>query len=183
MENVFTQPKSNFSFSWKDLGNIKDSRKDLGEEMPVLVYRLMQYTIKDILCKDFGKEKTDGIFRRAGYLAGIEFAKNVLDLQTDFNTFIAQLQKALQELKMGVLRIEEHDKEAGSLVLTIGQDLDCSGLPVTNEKVCVYDEGLIAGILEAYTGNSYDMQEVDCWASGAVVCRFKADRAKAVTIN
>ena len=45
-------------------------------------------------------------------------------------------------------------------------------LPVTNETVCNYDEGFIAGILEAYTGKKYDVREVDCWASGDRVCRF-----------
>jgi predicted hydrocarbon binding protein len=57
-------------------------------------------------------------------------------------------------------------------VLTVGQDLDCSGLPVTNETVCNYDEGFIAGILEAYTGKKYEVREVDCWANGDRVCRF-----------
>jgi predicted hydrocarbon binding protein len=58
-------------------------------------------------------------------------------------------------------------------VLTVGQDLDCSGLPMTNETVCFYDEGFIAGILETYTGKKYDVREIDCWANGDRVCRFQ----------
>jgi len=75
-------------------------------------------------------------------------------------------------MKIGILRMEAFDPDTGNIVLTVGQDLDCSGLPITNENVCIYDEGFIAGILEVYTGKKYDVREVDCWASGDRVCRF-----------
>lgn len=175
MDNVFTQKEKHSSFSWDKLGNIKEGRGDLGEEMPVLVYRLMQYTMLDVLSKAYGEDTANVYFRDAGHLAGTEFSKNALDLTVDFNTFIAQLQQALRDLKVGILRMEAFDPDTGEIVLTVGEDLDCSGLPVTNETVCNYDEGFIAGILEAYTGKVYHVQEVDCWASGDRVCRFKGE--------
>lgn len=93
----------------------------------------------------------------------------------DFDTFIAGLQESMKELKIGILRMESKDDDSGQIMLTVGQDLDCSGLPITNENVCVYDEGFIAGILEAFTGDIYTVREVDCWASGDRVCRFQCD--------
>ncbi len=60
-------------------------------------------------------------------------------------------------------------------VLTVSEDLDCSGLPVSGETVCDYDEGFIAGILNEYTQIEFDVKEVDCWASGGRVCRFTAN--------
>ena len=170
--NVFTKGRKHEDFIWENLGNIKEGRGDLGEEMPVLVYRLMQYTMLDVLSKAYGLEQANIHFREAGFLAGTEFAKNTLDLKTDFNVFVANLQKSLQDLKVGVLRVEVFEPETGNIVLTVGQDLDCSGLPITHENVCIYDEGFISGILEAYTGKKYDVREVDCWASGDRVCRF-----------
>jgi len=170
--------RSHEVFSWETLGDIKMGRGDLGADMPVLVHRLMQYTLLDVLCKSFGIEKANSFFKDAGFLAGTEFAKNVLDLSTDFDSFIADLQKALESLKVGILRIESSEADTGRFVLTLEQDLDCSGLPVTDENICVYDEGFIAGILNAYTGKNYDVREVDCWASGDSVCRFNADVAK-----
>jgi len=172
MENVFKPNVSHDSFVWENLGDIREGRGNLGENMPVLVYRLMQYTMLDILSKEHGPEKADDYFRAAGFLAGTEFAHHALDLKADFNTFIANLQKSLQELKIGILRMETFNMETGDIVLTIGQNLNCSGLPVTNENVCNYDEGFIAGILEAYTGKKYRVREVDCWANGDGVCRF-----------
>ena len=171
--NVFMSAKKHEEFSWENLGNIEEGRGDLSENMPVAVYRLMQYTMLDVLAKAHGLEKANEYFRDAGFLAGSEFAKNVLDLSAEFNVFISNLQKALLDFKIGVLRMEDFDPNTGNITLTVGQDLDCSGLPITHENVCIYDEGFIAGILEMYTGKKYDVREVDCWASGNRVCRFK----------
>jgi len=178
MSNVFLKGASHNAFTWDSLNNIKEGRGDMGEEMPVLVYRLMQYTMLDVLAKAHGGDQANEYFRQAGFLAGIEFAKHTLDLKADFNAFLAELQNVLQTMKIGILRMEAFDPETGDIILTVGQDLDCSGLPVTNENVCNYDEGFIAGILEAYTGKKYDVREVDCWASGDRVCRFSGKVVK-----
>jgi predicted hydrocarbon binding protein len=45
---------------------------------------------------------------------------------------------------------------------------------MTDEVVCTYDEGFIAGILERYTGKPFNVKEIDCWASGGRICRFHA---------
>ena len=84
MKNVFeTDPESHYRFSWDKLGDIEKGRKHLGESMPVLVYRLLEYSMNDVLFKNFGKDKADDIFRQAGFLAGSEFAKHVLPLDAD----------------------------------------------------------------------------------------------------
>lgn len=176
MENIFAKKQTHNVFSWENLGDIKEGRGDLGEEMPVLLYRLMQYTMLDVLTREYGSDGANEHFRAAGYLAGTEFAKNVLDITVEFDTFIANLQRTLRQLKVGILRMEAFDSSTGEIVLTVGQDLDCSGLPVSNEVVCMYDEGFISGILEVYTGKKYDVREIDCWANGDRVCRFKGTR-------
>jgi len=174
--NVFLKDMKRKEFQWSSLGNIKEGRGDLGEEMPVLVYRLMQFTMIDVLSKAYGLDVANSHFRDAGFLAGSEFAKNALNLTLEFNEFVASLQEALRDLKIGILRMESFDANTGSIILTVAQDLDCSGLPITDESVCVYDEGFIAGILEVYTGAKYEVREIDCWASGDRVCRFEGVR-------
>lgn len=178
MENIFAPQNSHNTFSWGSLGDIKMGRGELGEEMPVLVYRLMQFTMLDVMSQDMGEEKANRYFRSAGHLAGMQFASHMLNLNQEFDSFITALQTSLKDLKIGILRMEKFDVSTGDIILSVGEDLDCSGLPITEEVVCVYDEGFIAGILEAYTGKAYDVQEIDCWANGARVCRF-AGKVKA----
>ena len=170
--NIFSKSETIHEFSWDKLGDIREGRGDLGEEMPVLVYRLMQFTMLDVLSKEFGQDKADEYFYKAGYLAGTNFANNVLDLDADFDNFLAGLTQALESLKIGILRMEAFDADTGNITLTVGQDLDCSGLPITDETVCNYDEGFIAGILKTYTGKDYNVKEIDCWSSGDRICRF-----------
>ena len=48
-------------------------------------------------------------------------------------------------------RVELADYERGFFVVTVAEDLDCSGIPVCSEEICTYDEGFIAGLLLAYS--------------------------------
>ena len=161
-------------FTWEGLGDIGAGRENLGPDMPVLVYRLFQYTLKDILSREYDEATASSLYWSAGHLAGTELAKNVLDLSGDFDFFIANLTNKLKELKIGVLRIEKADLDSLSFTLTVSEDLDCSGLPITGETVCDYDEGFIAGILETYSGHQFTVKEIDCWATGERTCRFSA---------
>ena len=178
MSNIFQDKSSDNDlrrhsiFTWEGLGNIKEGRGNLGEDMPVIVYRLLEYTMLHVLAEEYGEEKANDLFRRAGFLAGEQLAKNTMDLSVGFPEFIEQLQKAMRELKIAVIRIESYNEETGELFLTAAEDLDCSGLPATGEMVCQYDEGFISGLLYAYTGKKYNVREVDCWANGDRVCRF-----------
>lgn len=162
-----------YRFSWKDLGDIEAGRPNLGNLMNVAVYRLMQYTLRDVLNRHLSVEKAAELLREAGKLAGTEFCKNLLDCSLPFNEFIAELQVKMLSLKIGVLRVEKTDFEKMEFILTVAEDLDCSGLPFADETVCEYDEGFIAGILEVFTGKEFDAREIDCWASGDRTCRFK----------
>jgi uncharacterized protein len=140
--------------------------------MHVSVYRLMQYTLRDVLIREFGVEKADQAFFEAGKEAGKAFCDNILTEKKDLNGLFAELQHTMKELGIGIFRVESADPENNSYVVTIAEDLDCSGIPVCSEEICIYDEGFIAGLLLAYSGKDFHVKEVDCWGSGGRVCRF-----------
>ena len=151
-----------------------EGRGNLGGEIPVMMYRLLQYSMKDQLREFLGAEMQVELFRKAGYKAGRFFAEKILDRELPFDEFIASLQKSFEEYKIGVLRIENVDPKNEKIVLTVAEDVGCSGLPILDEVVCNYDEGFISGILSSYTGKQYKAVEVDCWATGDRACRFCA---------
>ncbi len=165
----------NYNFKWKDIGDIETGRPNLGQLTNVAVYRLMQYTIKAVVEKEYGTEQANKLFVDSGRLAGIEFCRNILDVNLPLNEFIAQLHDKLIELSIGILKIEKSDTNTMSFILTVSEDLDCSGLPVTGDTVCNYDEGFIEGIFNVYTGKTFIAREVDCWATGDRTCRFTVD--------
>ena len=158
---------------WGDfIGDIATGRNNLGSEMPVAVYRLFEFTMKEALIEEFGEKEAIRLFRVAGYKAGVKFTEEMLNLKANFNTFIAELQKVLKDLKIGIFRVEQVDLKQKKLIVSIGEDLDCSGLPVTGKTVCNYDEGFLEGIMKAYTHEDYTVRETDCWGTGSRVCRF-----------
>ena len=175
--NIFMEDQKPLSFE-QYLQYDEKSRSNLGETLPVLVYRMLKYSMKDELVSRLGKDAQIDIFRKAGQRSGEYFARNMLHLDQPLNQFISELQAKLQELKIGVLRIESVDEETGRITLTVSEDADCSGLPVLGETVCNYDEGLLSGILSVYTGKPYAAIEIDCWATGDRVCRFRAEIVK-----
>ncbi len=173
MENVFLD-SDNTPNLWDYLFNIEEGRRNLGEEMPVVVYRMFEYSMRDVLIEKYGKEKMIEIIRSAGEKTGREFFARCLDGSLPLNDYLAQVQQKLIEYKIGILRIESFDEETGRAILTVSEDLDCSGFPMIGETVCNYDEGFIAGLLKAYTGKEYVAIEIDCWGTGDRVCRFDA---------
>lgn len=163
--------QSSDDFEWAMIGDVSEGRGVLGESMPVIVYRLMEYSMRDALQKSLGKEKAIELFRAAGRTAGIHFTKNLLNTTLEFQPFIVQLQDLLRDLKIGILRIESIN-ENGVITLTVSEDLDCSGLPMMGEAVCNYDEGFLEGVFGEYSKKEFTAIEVDCWAKGDRVCRF-----------
>jgi predicted hydrocarbon binding protein len=177
---MFKEERNYNKFSWEDIGDIKEGRPNLGPMVPVTAYRLFQYTMRDVLITEFNVEKTNDILRKAGKLAGEHFCRNLLNTDLELDEFVAELQKILKDLQIGILKAEQVDPDSLDMVLTVAEDLDCSGLPVCEEMVCQYDEGFIAGILKAYFGIDFHVEEVDCWASGDRVCRFAVKVLKPV---
>ncbi len=164
--------EQDYKFQWSNIGNIKLGRPNLGSLTSVAAYRMLQYSVRSDLNQKLGATEAAGIYFEAGKLAGHEFCKNVLDKNRELNEFLSQLQNILKELRIGLIRFEAMDIESCTFTLAVSEDLDCSGLPVTDETVCDFDEGFISGILTEYLGRKITAKETDCWSNGAKVCRF-----------
>lgn len=175
---MFKEERDIQNFKWNMLGDIQLGRPNLGSTVELSIYRLMQYTLRDVLIKEIGVEKADKIFYDAGDLSGREFYRNMITKKNNLNEFIDELQSLLKDLRIGILRMESADLDKMELVLTVAEDLDCSGLPVSGESVCTYDEGFIRGLLWEHTGKNFIVKEIDCWCTGDRVCRFKATQVE-----
>lgn len=169
---MFKEERTESMFDWSMLGDISEGRPNLGNAMSVAVYRLMQFTLRDVLIRRYGVENADRVFYEAGEEAGRQLYRNVITKKDDFDEFISELQQVLKDLQIGILRVEAANLDALTFTLTVAEDLDCSGLPMCDEQICTYDEGFIQGLLSAHTGKNFRVKEVDCWCSGDRVCRF-----------
>jgi predicted hydrocarbon binding protein len=171
--------KRKYEFDWDNTvgADMQLARPSLGPSTRVEVYRLFQFTLRDILEQRYGTEMADTLFRDAGVMAGKAFFEKFLSDATDVANLAAKVQDSFNALGIGIFRVESADQDNSHFIFTVDEDLDCSGLPDTSDVVCVYDEGFIQGILESFSGKGFNVREIDCWCTGARTCRFEAKTA------
>lgn len=170
-----TPSSRKYAFNWDIIGNgISQVRPQLGDHTKVEVYRLFQFTLRDVLEQRYGTEVADQLFFEAGVVAGKAFYERYCSGPDDISTLAKTIQDQFRELGIGIVRFEKADADALQFQLTVDEDLDCSGLPDTADHICIYDEGFIKGILDSFTGKNFSVSEIDCWCSGARTCRFRA---------
>ena len=84
-----------YIFDWSLLGDIELGRPNLGRNTRLEVYRLMQFTIRDVLEQRLGSQEADKIFYEAGKLAGKHFYEHFLTGAEDLNSYIVLMQDNL----------------------------------------------------------------------------------------
>ena len=161
-----------YAFNWKFIGDIKLGRPNLGQMARLEVYRLFQYTLRDVLEKEYGTKQADCLLYKSGFLAGQEFYRKYIGSCDSVGEFVAKVQTALIDMKIGILHVEQADMERLEFILTVAEDLDCSGLPEIGHAVCTYDEGFIAALFQEFAGRPFEAKETDCWCTGDRTCRF-----------
>jgi uncharacterized protein len=167
-----------YQFDWDNTvgADMKLARPSLGPGTRVEVYRLFQFTLRDVLEQHYGSETADDLFRDAGVIAGKAFFHKFLNDVQNVSNLAARIQESFTALGIGIFRVENAAEDNSHFVFTVEEDLDCSGLPDTSDVVCVYDEGFIQGILESFSGKGFNVKEIDCWCTGARTCRFEAKK-------
>ncbi|MFR0876199.1 MAG: hypothetical protein ACLSHC_17665 [Bilophila wadsworthia] len=63
-----------YAFDWKYIGDMELGRPNLGKTARLEIYRLFQYTLRDVLETE-RYEQSDRLLYKAGFLAGTEFCK------------------------------------------------------------------------------------------------------------
>ena len=167
---------SSSSFDFSSLGDISLGRETLGESVPVFIYRMFQYSLREVLEKNFGVEKTKELLRDAGRISGVEFCRKMLNNALRLPDFIKELQSTFEKFKIAKMEPESMAEDFSEAVFVMAEDIDCSGMPVTGKVVCNFDEGFLEGIFNEYTGLTFEAREVDCWSNGGTICRFMLKR-------
>ena len=88
-----------YAFDWKYIGDMELGRPNLGKTARLEIYRLFQYTLRDVLETEYGTEQSDRLLYKAGFLAGTEFCKRYVGECASFSDFVAKVHK--QRLLLG----------------------------------------------------------------------------------
>lgn len=86
-ENIFLANRSKITLE-DYLGYNCSGRGNLGEDVPVFVYRMLEYSLKEILSETYGKDVQAELFRKAGFKAGTFFARKYAGILQEKNGYL-----------------------------------------------------------------------------------------------
>ncbi|MDR0586552.1 MAG: 4-vinyl reductase, partial [Treponema sp.] len=97
-----------YKFNWDTTvgADMQVARPSLGPNTRIEVYRLFQFTLRDVLEQHYGTEAADDLFREAGVMAGKAFFEKFLSGASDAASLAAKVQEAFTQLGIGIFRVE-----------------------------------------------------------------------------
>ena len=116
------------------------------------MYRLLQFATRVVLERSLGPEEAARILYRGRLRDRAGTGAGRYRPCSGSRFVCAAASGSALELGVGAIRFEKTDLDAGEIVLTVSEDLDCSGVEEYGEAICTYDEGLIAALLGEFTG-------------------------------
>jgi len=135
----------------------RSERKELGFDIPVVLFRLIRLT---------GLGKLLGASSGAALYSVGKTIGESLELKTpeDFLELV-------KNLKIGVPKVPEMTEK--KIVVQVFECVTCCGIPDVGGVICHFEAGLIAGALSRILGRSTKTTETKCWGKGDKVCEFE----------
>jgi predicted hydrocarbon binding protein len=134
------------------------------DEKYVSTFRMGHFNTPEILSKSA---------RGANYVGGMEFGSNLVkqNLVTNFDDLVS----FLLDYKFGILDIVDENEINGKKVLDLRvyECIECACLPNLGKTTCIFEAGMITGILTEMTKKEVSANEVRCWTNGYSFCQFE----------
>ena len=155
-----------YEFNWDIIGDLQDGRPNLGEHVNLLLYRLMQYTFREVSVKKFGNLESDQLFRNAGKIAGMFFFERFLKSFKDLpmEEFLEKFHTILDQHGVRFLRVDSMDTNTNTFALSDATGIDGLGLNLLQVDDYHYDVGLVEGVFFKYKGQEFHAETVNTWA-------------------
>lgn len=160
------------TFEMKSVGDVA-VRKELGPTTSVEMFRIVRTCLVDTIGIFMGEEVGNDAIYGSGKVAGHEIYQNFLKDVKELNELVTKVTDLLKALKVGLLRVDKADVEKGELLITVDECASCAGVPDIGKPICHFEGGIIAGILEEFTGKEVEAKEIKCWAMGSGTCQFE----------
>ncbi len=144
----------------------KVDRKKLGKSVPIEIFRVFRH-FSQIYAEDLLGSKAENILF---VNAGKELGKNIGKILYDENleNYIANVKKFIEKNKIGILKVVEvSDKK---MVFQLDECITCAGMDNIGKRICHFEVGIVAGVVEAFLGKKVIAEETKCNANGEGTC-------------
>jgi len=130
----------------------------------VSTFRMGHFNTPEVLSKSI---------KGANYVGGMEFGSNLIKQKVVMD--VDDLVSFLLDYKFGILDMVNEEEINGKeiLDLRVYECIECACLPNLGKPTCIFEAGMITGILTEMTKKAVTAKEVRCWTNGYSFCQFE----------
>lgn len=144
----------------------KVKRDKLGTEIPILIFRVLRHYTNVYASDLLGERASNILFINAGKALGEALGQRLYN--EDLNRYLENIAKFVEDEKIGILKITHLDEK--KLVVQLDECITCAGMDSIGKRICFFEVGLVAGLVEKYLGKRVIAQETKCNANGEGTC-------------
>ena len=136
-------------------------RPEMGEQIPLVVFRAFRHSSANYV-EDLPGRGAAMAFQNDGRELGKGLGEQLQ--HADLPTYLGRIAEWTREAKIGLLRPVEISEER--LVVALDECITCAGMENTGKRICHFEVGLVAGVVEAYVKRKVRAHETKCNANG-----------------
>ncbi len=141
-------------------------RPKLGDRIPLSVFRAFRHFSANYVEELMGERGSITVFYNAGRALGSEIGKKLHDSNLD--RYLGGVADFVEEQGIGILvPVQVGD---GSMVFQLEECITCVGMPDIGRRICHFETGFVAGVVENFLGSRVMAKETKCNAKGEGVC-------------
>lgn len=141
-------------------------RPQLGEEVPLLVFRAFRVFTGIYLEDVVGEKGASALIQKAGRELGKEVGAMLFDEK--LSTYLSRVADFVKDSKIGLLLPVEFTEDR--LVVALDECITCSGMPNIGKSICHFEAGFVAGVVESHAKKRVRAYETKCNAKGDHIC-------------
>jgi predicted hydrocarbon binding protein len=146
------------------------ARPELGEEIPLVVFRAFRHFSAGYVEELLGRSAAMA-FQNGGRELGKEVGATLWD--PDLERYLARVIDWVKDAKIGLLRpVAASDRQ---LVVALDECITCAGMEDLGRRICFFEVGLVAGVVEAFVKRKVPARETKCNANGEETCEVTVD--------
>jgi predicted hydrocarbon binding protein len=148
----------------------KVNRPVTGESIPIVVFRAFRHFSANYVEELMGRGASVA-FQNGGRELGREVGAQLY--QPKLDDYLGAVVAWVRDVKVGLLRpVRMDDKQ---LVVALDECITCAGMDNIGKRICFFEVGLVAGVVEAFVKKKVRASETKCNASGDATCEVTVE--------
>ncbi|WP_457600746.1 V4R domain-containing protein [Hydrogenivirga sp.] len=150
-------------------------RPRLGDTIPLTIFRAFRHFSANYVEDLMGERGSTTVFYNAGRTLGLEVGEILNEKELD--AYLDRVIGFVEDQKIGLLVPVQVDENG--MVFQLEECITCAGMPDIGKRICHFETGFVAGVVEHFLGHRVVAKETKCNAKGEGVCEVSVETRNA----